>query len=834
MSRAKRGQPTEEPLRGGGTDVYVEVVVDVPVRRYFTYEIPEHLLAKVEVGSRLYVPFQKRPRAALAMALRALPPDPKIRIENVIDVLDPGPVVPESVVAILEWTSRYYFAPPGEVMRLILPKPLRVRGKRSVAITDFGRQCLASDLVQDSVSQRALARLESSRRMQDKALRKAVRGLTYAKLDDLADKGLISLAWDRVDASKGKKTVRLLKRTGNQESGQRIGVRQQAVLDLLEGRGYVPAKEIRDLAGASAATVRTLITRGWVTERTEERFRDPFRDEEVPPPHTFTLTEEQQDAVQAIVGDGRFDRFRSFLLHGITGSGKTAVYIDCIKAVVAAQKQGLVLLPEIALTPQFVAIFRAHFGERVAVLHSGLTDGERFDQWRRIRNAEIDVVIGARSAVFAPLEQVGIVIVDEEHDGSFKQDHGVRYHARDLALVRGQQSGATVVLGSATPSLESLQRCRDGRCERLVLADRPTGQPLPEVEVVDMRTVARDEHGAIPLISPALERELIQTAAAGQQAILFLNRRGHSTSVLCRECGGSWECPHCEITLTFHRRPSCLKCHYCDYHEPLPEVCPTCESPEWMFFGAGTEKVSDKIPASIEGVRILRLDRDTAVGRNLRQIISDFREKRADVLVGTQMVTKGHDFPHVTLVGVLMADLSLRIPDFRSGERTFQLLAQVSGRAGRRNEKGKVIVQSFLPDHPVLRAAATQDYDTFAEAELDARRKLGYPPFGHLIVLRFEGSVLAELNKVTRRYQDAAERTLHAEDGWAGEVNVLGPVEAPLARLKDQFRWQMLIRSSQRSTLRRYVGQLLNAAGYRSDERNKVHVFVDVDPLHLM
>ena len=812
---------------------FVEVAVDVPVRTYFTYAVPAQLAARVKPGVRLYVPFRGRPRAGLAVALVDAPSKPGLRIESVLDVLDTEPSVLPPGVALLDWVSRYYFAPPGEVMRLMLPKALRVRGKRWVEAAPAGLQGLSAGTLGDGLTERVLARLESGGRISDRVLRKEVRGLTFVRLDGLAQAGLIRLTWDDVHVDRGKRMARTLRKVGQPDEGKRVGARQRAVLELLEGRGAVPAVEVRELTGASHATLRSLISSGWVEEGKEERFRDPFRDEEVEAPRNHELTDEQTAAVAAIVSDGRFESPGRFLLQGITGSGKTVVYMECIRAAVAAGKRGLVLLPEIALTPQFVAIFRAHFGSRVAVLHSGLSDGERYDEWRRIRRGAVEVVIGARSAIYAPLADLGIIVVDEEHDGSFKQDVGVRYNARDLAFVRGQQEAAVVVLGSATPSLESLQRCRTGGCQRLLLSRRPTGQPLPDVEVIDMREVPKDEKRRAPLISPHLTALLQGAASKGQQSILFLNRRGHSTTVLCASCGESWTCPHCEIVLTYHRRPDRLACHYCDYSEPLPDTCPHCSSPEWMFFGAGTEKVSDTVPIALEHVRILRLDRDTAGGRKMREIIKQFRDGRAEVLVGTQMVAKGHDFPHVTLVGVLMADLSLRIPDFRSGERTFQLLAQVAGRAGRRQHKGRVVIQTFMPEHPVIQAAAAQDFDAFAEVELMAREALGYPPFGFLVALRFEGPDLGRVKAVAARYQAAADAALADVEG-SSAVRVMGPVESPLAKMKDQHRWQMLLRHRTRGTLRQVVGQMLTRAGFASGGADAVSVYVDVDPVNLM
>jgi primosomal protein N' (replication factor Y) len=814
---------------------FVDVVVDVPVRSTFTYRIPEGFRGKVSVGHRIYVPFRGKARTGLAVRLRDRP-DASVEessISTILDVLDRDPILPLDLVNLIDWISRYYFSPPGEVMKLLLPRPLRVRGKRLVRSTGFGIQALRSGLLTDPLTVKTLTVLvEAARSIAYGTLRKKVRGLTLPAAAVMADQDLLTLEFQQAAAKRGRRLVRFLRKRSGPAEGTRVGAKQRVVLDLLEGRDRVARSEVRELSGASSATLSSLIKKAWVEEIVQEQFRDPFVGDLVPPRKDIVFTDEQNAAVAAICGDGKFDEFRSIVLHGITGSGKTEVYVESIASVIGVGKRALLLLPEIALTPQLVGIFRARFGDRVAVLHSALSEGERFDQWRRIRRGEVNVVIGARSAIFAPIEELGIVVVDEEHDGSFKQDSGVRYHARDLALVRGQMVKAVVVLGSATPSLESLQRTRLGKSQRVTLMTRPTGQPLPEVSIIDMRDVPRDHRGKPPLLSPRLRKELALVAEAGQQAILFLNRRGHSTIVVCQSCGTSWECPHCEVTLTYHRSLDRLRCHYCDYGHDLPDQCEGCGSPEWLLLGAGTEKITEQLELELKGLRILRLDRDTAQGGGLRDIIRSFRDGEADVLVGTQMVTKGHDFSNVTLVGVVMADLSLRIPDFRSGERTFQLLAQVAGRAGRGDVLGRVLIQTYNPDHPVIQAARKHDYGRFAEAELPARLALHYPPFGHLIALRFEGADLDAVRSIAGAYRAASQRA-GAEAG-IDSVKVLGPVEAPLARIKDRHRWQMLIRSPRRRDLRTFVARMLSFAGHGSPANAAVNVIVDVDPLNMM
>jgi primosomal protein N' (replication factor Y) len=825
------------------TGALVDVVLDVPVDGTFTYRLPDALREAGRVGARVYVPFRGRPRTGVIVAPRTHSDLNPARIESVLDVLDHEPTLPEPLVALLDWTARYYLAPPGEVLRLLLPKPLRSRGKLVASITTFGRRCLHNGLVPEPAARAALEVLDAAARATDEAaLRKAVRGLTLAGLRAMEARELLVLEDERPDPGQGKVVVHWLRRSGDPPPGRRLGAKQAAVLELLEGREQALEAEIREQTGASLSTLRSLEAAALVSRFTEERYRDPFADEggdgyadsEVTVP-VVRPSAEQAAALRLILrgegGEIDLGQFRSVLLHGITGSGKTLVYQQAVAAALDTGRRALLLLPEIALTPQFVGIFRAAFGDAIAVLHSALTDGERYDQWRRIRRGEVSVVIGARSAVFAPIAELGLIIVDEEHDGSFKQDVGVRYNARDLALVRGRNERAVVVLGSATPSLESLQRAREGRCAYAPMRSRPTGQPLPAVELVDMRAVEKDAStGRAPLLSPRLRQSLEETRAEGEQAILLLNRRGHSTAVLCGGCGEGWRCPHCEIALTYHRGADRLRCHYCDYAVQLPERCPTCASPEWVFVGAGTEKLEHELSRALEGFRVLRLDRDTASHRNLRQIIGQFRRHEADVLVGTQMVAKGHDFPNVTMVGVIGADQALRLPDFRCGERTFQLLAQVAGRAGRREVPGRVLIQTFLPEHPIIDAATRHDYDAMADYELRARADFDYPPFGHVVAVRIEGGERSAVRQVVAHAKRWVEELTRHPD-LVG-VRALGPVEAPLHRLRDVLRWQILVRGTERPRLRRFVAAL--TASLDGAAARDVAVVVDVDPMFMM
>ena len=561
------------------------------------------------------------------------------------------------------------------------------------------------------------------------------------------------------------------------------------------------------------------------------------------------LTDEQLVAVTAItarLGHG----FAPFLIHGVTGSGKTEVYLRVIAEVLARGQTALVLVPEISLTPQLAGRFRARFGDAVAILHSGLSDRDRLVEWQRLRRGLATIAVGARSAVFAPLTDLGIIVIDEEHDGSFKQDDGVRYHARDVALVRAQRLGVPCILGSATPSLESFWQAQRSVYTLLTMTQRPTARPMPQVEIVDLRKYMPDGDD---LLSAPLAAAIAETLASQMQAILFLNRRGFATFVLCRACGHSFRCPHCAVSLTYHQSSDRMLCHYCGFAQRVPEVCPKCATRGAIERkGLGTEKIAETLATRFPTARIARLDRDVAAGAKAETILAQVARRQVDILVGTQMVTKGHDFPGVTLVGVLCADTGLNLPDFRASERTFQLLSQVAGRAGRGDSPGRVLIQTFRPTAVAVVAAAAHDYQAFYDSETASRGELGYPPSGRLIAVRIDGPEPAAVISTAARLGAVAIRTaaeIAREQGGGmqasgiqglqglqaagasgglggGSVEVLGPVAAPLERLRGRTRWLIWLRGAQRQALRRVA----RAVAATEPDRG-VRVGLDVDPI---
>ncbi|PIE20405.1 MAG: primosomal protein N' [Proteobacteria bacterium] len=602
---------------------------------------------------------------------------------------------------------------------------------------------------------------------------------------------------------------------------RRLGPRMQEVVALLEREGPLTVAAVRARAGVGRGVVRRLEAAGRVRLEARRVHRDPFHAEaerDTAPP----LTDEQRGAVAQITAG--LGGFRGYLLHGVTGSGKTEVYLAVIGEALERGLGALVLVPEIALTPQLVARFRARLGERVAVQHSGLDPSARQEQWQRVRDGELPVVIGARSALFAPLPRLGVVIVDEEHEASFKQDTSPRYHARDLALVRGSLEGAPVVLGSATPSAESWANVDRGKLERIALAGRVHARPLPDVEVVDLRAAAMADIER--LFSVALLDAVRETVAAGQQVILFVNRRGFSSFILCRECGHTLDCPACSVTFTWHRRRGRLVCHLCDQSQRRPRRCPSCSGEDLAEMGFGTELVEARVQDLVPGARVARMDRDTTRGRALTRLLDDFRAHEVDVLIGTQMVAKGHDFPNVTLVGVLLAEQGLGFPDFRASERTFQLLTQIAGRAGRAELAGRVIVQTYTPAHYAIRHAVDHDAHAFLDEELPLRRVRGFPPATYLALFRLSGT---DLTRVTEAARGLGGALLIAARPLGHQVTVLHPQPAPIERIKHRFRFQVLVNARRRGALRQVLEATREAW---SDGRFAgVQIGLDVDPM---
>ncbi|QED29736.1 primosomal protein N' [Microvenator marinus] len=799
--------------------LWAEVAVDVPVFAALSYAVPPAFAGMIRAGQLVQVPFRNKSKTGLVMRVTAEAPDFEGKIRDILDIVDRNPLLNETGLNFLKFVSEYYMSPMGEVMRLAVPSAARVEGIKWYVRTPY-------DGVLEEDLSAAYALIEDKIPLH---LLREKSDLPFARLSELESLGAVDVEY--VDESALKPKTEAFFKLSGKEPESRVGAKQDEILTLLHELKEASMEEIKARVNSPYSSLKSLEERGLLIRWEVEVYRDPFKDAVVDTAISPSLTEQQSRALSAI---NAANGFGAFLLHGVTGSGKTMVYVEAIRALRAAGERALILLPEIALTPQFVGVFRSFFGDDIAVLHSGLSQAQKFDQWRRIQKSDVSIVIGARSAVFAPIENLGMIIVDEEHDPSFKQEEGPRYNARDLALMRGKLEGARVILGSATPSLESFQNALEGRITLLRMPIRVQSRPLPPVSVVDMR---RRSDLAYGVLSGPLLDSMTKSFMAAKQSILFLNRRGYSPCVVCSSCGFKFMCSQCDVSLTYHRRQESLRCHHCDFSVRLPETCPECTEATIGPMGVGTEKLEEILGELFPNRRVERLDRDTGTGGGLQNILKKVNDGEVDILVGTQMVTKGHDFPGVTTVGVVLADMSLNFPDFRAAERTFQLLTQVAGRAGRGDDPGEVVVQTYSPEHYSLETAARHDFEGFAERELALRKELKYPPFAHMIAIKFEATLEGAVIQAARDYATTARRILRKESGLS-DVVVVGPAIAPIEKLRGRTRYQLLFRCSDRSKVRRVVGSVLNHEKYfdpagKTEHRN-VRIVVDIDPLNLL
>ncbi len=804
---------------------FVEIAVCLPVEGTFHYRLPSNLQGAIGPGWRVLVPFGKRVVTGCILSFCHEPRCEELR--DVLTPLDDMPLVPPTLFPFFRWISHYYMCPLGEVIRTALTGGTQVASRRTIYPTDEGLACLES---QNLGGRRKMVMLELER-LGEVPLKTLARHIGQGPglsslVSAMEREGLLRIETSvRPPGTRPRRYRALRFIHWPTAENLPLTLRQTQVLSYIRDKYIVSFRELRSEMAAGASILKRLVQDELVKEEWIEEYRRPHVYDGFDQAPPAVLTPPQEAAIEAIQGALESGGFAAFLLHGVTGSGKTEVYIRAAARSLKQNRQILVLVPEISLTPQLVGRFRGRFGERVAVLHSGLTHAERYDEWRRIRKGEASMVIGARSAIFAPLVKPGLIVVDEEHDSSFKQEERLRYNAKDLALVRGQMEGAVVILGSATPSMESLANTHREKMNRIVLPERIAHRPLPTVTLVDMREEPV-RPGEPRMLSRLLQETLERTLAEGNQAMLFLNRRGFAHFLLCLDCGQALQCPNCSITLTHHKAPATLRCHYCGYSIPVPEFCPNCASIRLHPLGVGTQRVVEEISNFFPGARIARMDKDTTRGRGSHgRILQQLAMGKVDLLVGTQMIAKGHDFPGVTLVGVLMADFSLNFPDFRAAERTFQILIQVSGRAGRGERPGQVIIQTYKPEHYCIQAARDHDIDGFYQQEFAYREALGYPPAGHLILLRFSGIDPKRVEEASH----GAKFRLASYD----RVQILGPAPAPLSRLKGKYRWHLLLKSPQRNLLRRVARKLVSDLPRRVPFSG-VQLSLDVDPQNLM
>ncbi|MCY7811795.1 primosomal protein N' [Bacillus spizizenii] len=803
---------------------FAEVIVDVSTKnidRPFDYKIPDHLKGMIKTGMRVIVPFGPRKIQGFVTAVKEASDLSGKSVKEVEDLLDLTPVLTEELMNLSSWLSDKTLSFKITALQAMLPAALKAKYEKELKIA-YG-----ADLPPQ------VERLFSE-----------TKTLLYSDIPDHdtlkliqkhVQKGSIDVTY-KVAQKANKKMVRHIQANASKEelSKQAEGLsrqaaKQQAILHffIVEPEGVkVPAADLCKKTDASSATIKTLIQKGLLKESYEEVYRDPYQDKMFKKTEPLPLTDEQSAAFQPIRQTLDNDEHKVFLLHGVTGSGKTEIYLQSIEKVLAKGKEAIVLVPEISLTPQMVNRFKGRFGSQVAVMHSGLSTGEKYDEWRKIHRKEVRLVVGARSAIFAPFENLGMIIIDEEHESSYKQEEMPRYHAKEVAIKRAEHHSCPVVLGSATPTLESYARAQKGVYELLSLKHRVNHQVMPEVSLVDMREELRS--GNRSMFSVELMVKLEKTISKGEQAVLFLNKRGYSSFVMCRDCGYVPQCPHCDISMTYHRYGQRLKCHYCGHEEPVPHTCPECASEHIRFFGTGTQRVEEELTKVLPNARVIRMDVDTTSRKGAHEkLLSAFGEGKADILLGTQMIAKGLDFPNVTLVGVLSADTTLHIPDFRSAEKTFQLLTQVSGRAGRHEKPGQVIIQTYTPSHYSIQLTKTHDYETFYQHEMAHRREQSYPPYYYLALVTVSHEEVAKA-AVT------AEKIAHFLKANCGaDTKILGPSASPIARIKDRYRYQCVIKYKQETQLSALLKKILEHYK-REIEQKHVMISIDMNPYMMM
>ncbi len=806
---------------------HLVIVVAAPLFDTLTYaplssEMPA-------VGVRVLVPLGRRRITGYVIGTSPAQ-ETEYKIRPILDILDREPLFGADMVPFFKWVADYYHYPIGEVIKSALPGGLTSQSGRQATLTAKGQEELSPLLASPPPGTAAwFAELINTGCISRAACTKIWRGKGKKILIDWQSKGLITIDEVLQSATTKAKTEVCLHLT---EPRPDVSLKKSEektlalIKEQLSGpKALVARKDITKLYSGAGKAIRSLVDQGLISLSEEQIYRDPFGEQPLFYPRPENLTAEQEAVLEHILPKIEAHSFAPFLVHGVTGCGKTEVYLQAAETTLAHGRTVLVLVPEIALAAQIEGHFFSRFGDKIALLHSGLSSGERFDQWQKIARGQVSIVIGARSAIFAPLSNLGLIIVDEEHDPAYKQDDNLRYNARDLAVLRARENKAVTLLGSATPAVTSYYNGLHGKFTILSLQKRIFDRTMPEVEIVDLKKVPTVSEQS-PLFSPNLRRALQENYAQGNQSLVFLNRRGFANLLLCQDCGHSISCPHCEVTLTLHKHKQRLICHYCGHQSASAALCPHCRSARVRECGFGTERIEEELRAMVPKATIARLDRDTTSSsrHDFIKILRAVHNRETDILVGTQMITKGHHFPHVTLVGIVWADTGLTLPDYKAAERTFQLLSQVTGRAGRGEKPGKVIIQTFQPDHYAVVAAREHDYQSFYEHEIGLRHALSYPPYSRLINVKFSGE-WEEL--VLKAAQECA--TLARKSRSASSVEILGPAPAPLSKLRNRYRWQLLLKGLNLAGLADLAHYLRNNPPSQV-RNNKVRMTLDIDP----
>ncbi len=809
--------------------MFVRVAINIPTDKTFIYSVPGELEKEVTTGKRVLVPFGKRRVTGYILESMDIADIEKTR--DIIEILDMEPLFNESDFKFYKWASGYYMYHLGKSLGGILPRGINIESYLWLSlarenIKDAGGRSLSPtqnkiiEILKDYPEGLPLDKLKKV--LGGKQVYRDVKVLQNAKLITIEDKL-------KKPAIKTKKE-KVITLCSDGLSDVKLTEKQGKVVNYLSRHGETSISLLNQEIKNVSAVVRSLEKKGVASVSEREVYRRPGQGPEIGRDETgLILNKEQKAAVEKIIRSIASGKFSPHLLHGVTGSGKTEVYLNVIKETLRLKGGVIFLVPEISLTPQLLYRVNRRFKDHeIAILHSGISRSARYDQWRRIQRGEARIVVGARSAIFAPVRNLKLIIVDEEHDTSYKQDDRMRYNARDLAIVKAKLDSAVVVLGSATPGIQTYYNIKKRKYIYLSLPRRVEDKPLPQIEVVDMKD-ERDKNGRIPTISRSLKHAIRDTLINGKQSLLFLNRRGFNTFMCCFDCGYVFKCLNCSVSMTHHAADGTLRCHYCDYFTKGPFICPSCRGGKIKSYGVGTERLEEEISVLFPGARVARMDSDVTVKKGAyERLLKALDSGDIDILVGTQMITKGHDFPNITLVGVVSADTSLNMPDFRGAERTFQLVTQVSGRSGRGDTPGRVVVQTFNPQHYAIRCAKEHDYSGFYGDEISLRRELGYPPFSRIVNLRISGMKKERTEEDVRCIGVLAKKL--SLDGIArGKVEIMGPAEAPIAQIKGRYRWHILLKGEDIKALHALVKNILTKA-----ESDGIDIKVDVDPVNFM
>ncbi|MED1918215.1 primosomal protein N' [Bacillus thuringiensis] len=808
-----------------------QIIVDVPVNRTnrpFDYHVPPWLRPLIRIGSRVVVPFGPRQLQGYVIGIveddEAIPD--RSRLKDVVQVQDDTPPLTLELLKMSEWMSKQYLCPWVTAVQAMLPAVLKGKSEKWLTATDAldEEACGRSGLLWELFRKRQLPLTEVEKQFAEE----------YLLVPGWIQSGLLATEYQVRDkiTRKQQSFVRSLLDEGKLEEAisslpaRAEQMRRVLQLMLMHKEQSLSVQMLRDEYGITRSPLKSLESKGWIAIEQVEVYRDPYANRRFQEKQKPVFTPVQEAVLTPILQSIESGTYASYLLHGVTGSGKTEVYLEAIERTLKKGREAIFLVPEISLTPQMVERFKARFGADVAVLHSALSQGERYDEWRKIIRNQVKVVVGARSAIFAPFRNVGLIVIDEEHESSYKQEETPRYHAREVALWRAKENQGVLVMGSATPALETYALATRGRYELLRMPERVGNRPMPEVHVVDMREELQAQNRS--MFSRKLHEMIADRLAKEEQMVIFLNRRGFSTFVMCRSCGYTMRCIHCDISLTYHKTNHTARCHYCGYTIAQPKHCPECQSEHIRFFGTGTQKVEAELAKLFPGIRVIRMDVDTTSRKGSHEeLLNKFRSGQGDVLLGTQMIAKGLDFPRVTLAGIIAADTSLHLPDFRAAEKTFQLLTQVGGRAGRHELDGDVVIQTYTPEHYSIIHATKHDYPAFYQDEMMQRRRTGYPPYFRLVLITFSHEDVPVVIRGAHTMADYLRQRL------AQTTVLLGPVASPIARVKDRFRFQIMLKYRDEPQLSDLLAQA-TAAFEEWNKQQKVLMTIDVDPYVLL